>query len=67
MSKSTTPFSNLTISPNTDGLLSIEEPELWVYSSDGVGRYKNLAVFLKALPVEDSAAYEPHWILGYNQ
>ncbi|MBO0931230.1 hypothetical protein [Fibrella aquatilis] len=46
---------------------SMEEPELWIEDSNGVGRFKDFSAFLQWLPVEDISTYEPHWILGYSK
>lgn len=44
----------------------VEEPELWLYDSGGLARFKDLSTYLKAILTDDSSAYSSHWILGYD-
>lgn len=42
----------------------VEEPELWVYDTNGMARYKNLLCYLKAYLDDDLSAYNDKWIIG---
>ena len=42
----------------------VEEPELWVYDTNGMARYKNLLCYLKAYLNDDLSAYNNSWIIG---
>lgn len=46
----------------------IEEPELWVYDTNGEARYKNLLSYLASYINDDIAAFNEKWKLGefYN-
>ena len=38
-----------------------DEPELWVYDSNGEGRYRDLAAYLTAYIEDDQSAFERPW------
>lgn len=42
----------------------VEEPELWVYDSNGTARYKDLQHYLMAYLDDDLSSYSQQWILG---
>jgi hypothetical protein len=42
----------------------IEEPELWVYDSNGMARYKNIKDYLDAYLSDEMSAYSAGWILA---
>jgi hypothetical protein len=41
-----------------------DEPELWVYDSNGESRYKDLAEYLKAYINDDLSAASKRWIIA---
>jgi len=45
----------------------IEEPELWVYDSNGISRYLNLEENLNAYLDDDLSASDSNWILEYKK
>ena len=44
----------------------IEEPEVWVYDTNGEAHYRDLKTYLEAYLDDDLTAYNRHWILGNN-
>ena len=42
----------------------MDEPELWVYDTNGEAHYRDLQSYLEAYLADDLSAYEEHWLLG---
>jgi hypothetical protein len=43
---------------------SMDEPELWVYDTNGEAHYRDLQSYLEAYLTDDLSAYEENWLLG---
>ena len=39
----------------------IDEPEFWIYDSNGMARYKNIKTYLEAYLLDDLSAYNKWW------
>jgi hypothetical protein len=44
----------------------VDEPEVWVYDTNGEAHYRDLKAYLQAYLDDDLTAYEKHWLLGNN-
>jgi hypothetical protein len=42
----------------------VDEPEVWVYDTNGEAHYRDLKAYLQAYLDDDLTAYEKHWLLG---
>lgn len=43
-----------------------EEPEVWVYDTNGAARYLDLKAYLQAYLDDDTSAYNNSWVLAYK-
>lgn len=41
----------------------VDEPEVWVYDTNGEAHYRDLKAYLQAYLDDDLTAYEKHWLL----